>query len=320
MSESVTIKVPARLHLGFLDIPRASGDRFGSVGLPIEDIATVVTIARASKPEIHGAEAIRVAQHMTTFCNHLGIAAHHHVTVHRTIPSHIGLGSGTQIALAISAALRTLHHFEPDIVNDAILLGRGSRSGIGIAAFNKGGVIIDAGKGHGSAAPTVISRIVFPETWRVILVFDTSTQGIHGQEEIEAFKTLPPFPVEISALICRHVVMSLMPALMERNLPLFGQAVQAIQDEIGRYFAPAQGGIFTSRSVEATIHRLAQAGATGIGQSSWGPTGFAFAASQKQAEHIVNSITPDAGAKIQIVAGRNAGAEITHTLLNLARA
>lgn len=320
MSESVTIKVPARLHLGFLDIPRASGDRFGSVGLPIDDIATVLTIARAPKPEIHGAETIRVAQHMATLCNHLGISAHHHVTIHRTIPRHIGLGSGTQIALAVSAALRTLHIFEPDIINDAILLGRGSRSGIGIAAFDEGGVIIDAGKGYGSTAPTVISRLPFPETWRVILVFDTSTQGIHGEEEIEAFKALPSFPVETSALICRHVVMSVMPALLEKNLPLFGQAVQAIQSEIGRYFAPAQGGIFTSRSVEATIHRLAQAGATGIGQSSWGPTGFAFADSQTQAEHIVNSITPTPGTRIQIVAGRNAGAEINHTLLNLARA
>ena len=321
MSESVTIKVPARLHLGFLDIPHSGDDRFGSVGLPVQDIATVLTISRASETQVHGDEQARIAQHIATLCSHLGIKAQHRISVQRTIPRHIGLGSGTQIALAVSAALRSLHSLPLDSVNDAVLLGRGSRSGIGIAAFEQGGVIIDAGKGLGSAAPTVVSRIPFPEDWRIILVFDASTQGIHGAAEIEAFKTLPPFSLETSAAICRHVLMSIMPALVENDMALFGRAVDAIQTEIGNYFAPAQGGGFTSKTVEATLRRLAQAGAVGVGQSSWGPTGFAFAASQNEAERIVDAIggrSPSTA--IQIVAGRNAGADITHTALNLARA
>lgn len=325
MSESVTIEVPARLHLGFLDIPRhvpePGHDRFGSVGLPIQDIATVLTISRAAKAHVEGDEQERVAQHVATLSHHLGIKAQHRVVVHQTIPQHIGLGSGTQIALAIAAALRSLHSLPLDIVNDASLLGRGTRSGIGIAAFEKGGVIVDAGKGPNSAAPTIVARIPFPEDWRIILVFDTSTQGIHGDAEIEAFKALPPFPLATSAAINRHVLMGIMPGLIENTLPLFGQAIAAIQTEIGNYFAPAQGGIFTSKRVEATISQLVRAGAVGIGQSSWGPTGFAFAASQMDAERIVDTIDQNAyGTAIQIVAGRNAGADITHAALNLARA
>jgi beta-RFAP synthase len=325
MSESVTIEVPARLHLGFLDIPRnvpePGQDRFGSIGLPIQDISTVLTISRAAKAHIEGDERERVAQHVATLSRQLGITAHHKVVVHRTIPRHIGLGSGTQIALAVAAALRTLHAIPLDIVNDAHLLGRGTRSGIGIAAFDAGGVIIDAGKATHGAAPTIISRIAFPEEWRIILVFDTSTQGIHGNAEVEAFKALPPFPVATSAAISRLVLMSAMPGLIERNLALFGRAIAGIQTEIGNYFAPAQGGIFTSKHVETTITQLAEAGAVGIGQSSWGPTGFAFAASQAEAERIVNTIHSNPhGTAIQIVAGRNAGADITHAALNLARA
>ncbi len=225
MSESVTIKVPARLHLGFLDIPRSGTDRFGSVGLPVQDIATVLTISRSTETQVHGDEQARIEQHVATLCNHLGIKAQHRINVQRAIPRHIGLGSGTQIALAVAAAIRTLHGLPLDAVNDAVLLGRGSRSGIGIAAFEEGGVIVDAGKGAGSAAPTVISRIPFPEAWRIILVFDASTQGIHGEAEIEAFRTLPPFPVETSAAICRHVLMGIMPALIEQDLSSFGRAV-----------------------------------------------------------------------------------------------
>ncbi len=321
MSESVTIKVPARLHLGFLDIPRSGQDRFGSVGLPIQDIETVLTISRATDIHIHGEEQARIAQHIATLCAHLGIKTQHRVSVQRAIPRHIGLGSGTQIAIAVAAGLRTLHALPLDTAQDAVLLGRGSRSGIGIAAFEEGGVIVDAGKGFGQQAPTVISRIPFPEAWRIILVLDTATQGMHGEAEIEAFRTLPPFPAATSALICRHVLMSIMPALVEQDLASFGRAVEAIQTEIGTYFSPAQGGVFTSRLVEATLHRLVKAGAVGIGQSSWGPTGFAFAASQADAERIVGEIGGRSpGTAIQIVAGRNAGAEITHTALNLARA
>ncbi|MBA8881402.1 beta-ribofuranosylaminobenzene 5'-phosphate synthase family protein [Phyllobacterium myrsinacearum] len=325
MSESVTIEVPARIHLGFLDIPRnvpeSGQDRFGSIGLPIQDIATVLTISRAAKAQVEGDEQKLVAQHVTTFSRYLGITAQHKVVVHRTIPRHIGLGSGTQIALAVAAALRSLHALPLDIVNDASMLGRGTRSGIGIAAFEDGGVIVDAGKGPNSAAPTIVSRIPFPEEWRIILVFDTSTQGIHGDAEIKAFKALPPFPLTTSAAISRHVLMGVMPGLIEKNVDLFGRAITAIQTEIGNYFAPAQGGIFTSKHVEATIRQLARAGAVGIGQSSWGPTGFAFAPSQTEAERIVNVIDKNIyGSAIQIVAGRNTGADITHTALNLARA
>ncbi|MGH6858957.1 MAG: beta-ribofuranosylaminobenzene 5'-phosphate synthase family protein [Phyllobacterium sp.] len=321
MSESVTIKVPARLHLGFLDIPRSRQDRFGSLGLPIEDIATVLTISRAGETQVNGSESARIEEHLAKLGGHLGISARHRVLVERTIPRHIGLGSGTQLALALAAALRTLHGLPLHTDHDAALLGRGSRSGIGIAAFEQGGMIVDAGKGFGNAAPTIVSRIPFPEAWRIILVFDVANQGIHGKAEVEAFRRLPPFPAATSATICRHVLMSILPALVERDLNSFGRAVEAVQTEIGSYFAPAQGGVFSSKLVETTLRKLAEAGAVGIGQSSWGPTGFAFAASHREATAIVDRIEGRSpGTAIQIVAGRNAGAEITHTALNLARA
>ncbi len=321
MSESVTINVPARLHLGFLDIPRTNHDRFGSVGLPIQDIATVVTISRSTETQVHGGEQGLVIRHLRTLCEHLGIKGQHRVTIQRAIPRHIGLGSGTQIALAVSAALRTLHALPLDPPADAVLLGRGSRSGIGIAAFKEGGVIVDAGAGQIGQAPTIIGRIPFPDDWHIILVFDNAAHGIHGEAEVEAFRSLPPFPTATSATICRHVLMQLMPALLEEDLASFANAVEVIQTEIGTYFAPAQGGVFASRHVEATLHRLAVAGALGIGQSSWGPTGFAFAGSLSEAERIVGAIgARSPGVTIQIVAGRNAGAEISHNALNLARA
>lgn len=312
MSDSVSIQVPGRLHLGFLDIPGKDSSRFGSIGLPLDGISTRLEVSRATRTSVHGNESARVFSHLAALRSHLDLADHHQITVFETIPAHAGLGSGTQLALAVSAALRTLHGLPFRVSDDAAFLGRGARSGIGIAAFEEGGLIFDAGKAKDDLTPTVISRIPFPNEWRIILVLDSSAQGIHGDAEIKAFRTLPPFPEESSASICRHALMEIMPALIEKDIATFGNAITAIQQKLGDYFAPAQGGRFTSRAVEETLTRLAECGAVGIGQSSWGPTGFAFAESQVAAERITAaSALQDTQTTIRIVAARNNGATIT---------
>ncbi|WP_454855339.1 beta-ribofuranosylaminobenzene 5'-phosphate synthase family protein [Rhizobium binxianense] len=315
MSDSVSIQVPGRLHLGFLDIPGKAGLRFGSIGLPLDGISTSLEISKAAETSVHGNESARILAYLAALRSHLNLAAHHRVTVSETIPAHAGLGSGTQLALAVSAALRTLHNLPFDVRDDAAFLGRGARSGIGIATFDEGGLIFDAGKARSDLTPTVISRIPFPSAWRIILVFDSRTQGIHGDAEIKAFRTLAPFPAASSAAICRHALMEIMPAVLEKDIATFGNALTAIQETLGDYFSPAQGGRFTSRAVEETLIRLGECGAVGIGQSSWGPTGFAFAESPAAAERIVaTAALQDTETTIRIVAGRNQGAKITRAM------
>ncbi|RWD85887.1 beta-ribofuranosylaminobenzene 5'-phosphate synthase family protein [Mesorhizobium sp.] len=319
MSNSVTIRVPARLHLGFLDLNGDTGRRFGSVGLPLSEPETVVTLSRSSETIVEGTESRRAGEHLSTLCSHLGIRGQHGLVVEQSIPSHAGLGSGTQIALAVASALRTLHNLPLDIGGDATLLERGGRSGIGIASFERGGVIVDAGKDDSGRPPPVVARLPFPEEWRVIMILDPGGHGLHGDAEIAAFRSLPPFPASGSGEICRRVLMGIMPALIEHDLPAFGAAVAAIQMLIGTHFAPAQGGVFTSKRVERVAHGLNEAGAVGIGQSSWGPTGFAFAPSQDAAVSYVSAVqqTVEDGIEIRIVKGRNSGAKISSTKLDL---
>lgn len=318
MSNSVTIKVPARLHLGFLDLSGDAVRRFGSLGLPLSEPEMVATISRSIETHVEGPDSATAAEHLAALSDHLGIRTRHRLVIERSIPRHAGLGSGTQIAIAVASALRQLHGLPLDIGNDAILLGRGERSGIGIASFREGGLIIDAGKDDSGKQPPVIARLPFPEDWRVLLILDSAQDGLHGTDEIEAFRTLPPFPTASAGEICRQVLMGVMPALVERDLPAFGAAISEIQALIGSYFAPAQGGIFTSKRVEAAAGRLAEAGAVGIGQSSWGPTGFAFAPSAEAAYRMIRTAAiNDDRLEIRIVRGRNSGAEIKSSELDL---
>ncbi|KQT69988.1 MULTISPECIES: beta-ribofuranosylaminobenzene 5'-phosphate synthase family protein [unclassified Aureimonas] len=310
----ISVSAPARLHLGFLDMHGGLGRLFGGIGMALSAPATRISISPSDQTIVEGPDRTRARWHLEAMRSRLGIdQLHHHLVIEETIPHHCGLGSGTQLALAVAAALRTLEGIDLDPEGDAAYLGRGARSGVGAGFFLEGGVLVDGGKGRGDSPPPVIARLPFPAAWRVILAFDPASQGMHGGAETDAFKALPLFPERDAADICRLVLMQALPGLAESDITAFGRAIAEIQIRVGRHFQPAQGGIYSSPRVAAAMQRLTVAGAHGAGQSSWGPTGFAFAASQAEAEALVAQLDGDregAGLDIRIVEGRNTGATV----------
>ncbi len=294
MHVSIKVKASARLHLGFLDLNGGTGRRFGSLGLAIDRPVTSLTIERAAVGSVEGPERARVAAHLAALRGRCGLEASYGVTIQEAIPAHVGLGSGTQLALAVAAALRRLEDLPPDATGDALFLQRGLRSGIGAALFSTGGFVVDGGHGADKAMPPIVCRLDFPEDWRIIVVMDAEMKGVHGAREREAFATLPQFPSAAAADICRRVLMQALPALVERDFAQFGEAISRIQTVLGNHFAPAQGGArYTSPSVAAVMALLEQHGAKGIGQSSWGPTGFAFVASDDEAQRLLRLVQKD---------------------------
>jgi beta-RFAP synthase len=274
------------LHLGFFDLEGGAGRRFGSIGLSLDQPATRLSARRAAETRVSGPEQDRVSRYLTKMCAHLGLSGHYAIDIERAMPSHAGLGSGTQLALGLAAALRRLEGHSDDLRGDAERLDRGARSGIGIGLFGQGGLVVDGGKGRLAAPPPLLARLEVPEAWRVLLVLDRDRAGLSGPQERSAFDALAPMDPAVSGAICRLVLMQALPALAEQDLAGFGSAVTAIQNHAGDYFAPSQGGRFTSPLVGDAMRVLAQAGATGIGQSSWGPTGFAFAANDSEADRL----------------------------------
>jgi beta-ribofuranosylaminobenzene 5'-phosphate synthase len=309
---TITVTTPARLHLGFLDLNGGLGRRFGSIGLAISGLRTRLTITRAAQTSVEGPDAERVARYLDVMQQRLALAGGHHVKVNETVPAHAGLGSGTQLALAVASGLRTLYRLPEDIHGDMAALQRGARSGIGIGAFGGGGLVVDAGRGAQTKVPPIVARAFFPEHWRVVVLLDPPRQGVHGADEINAFARLPPMSAGDAAHLCRLVLMQALPAVAEEDLSSFGSAITELQARLGDYFAPTQGGQrFSSPEVAAALRLLGAQGACGIGQSSWGPTGFAFAASQAQADELVAIARRrfGQGLDIRVCTGLNRGAE-----------
>lgn len=314
LPEGITVTVPARLHLGFLDLNGGLGRRFGSIGLAISDLRTSISIRRAQHGEVIGPEADRVRKYLRIMEQALALDRAHAVDIAEVVPAHAGLGSGTQLALAVAAGVRRLHNRPLDIEGDALHLGRGTRSGIGIGLFLRGGLVVDGGRGNSSAPAPIVSHLPFPDHWRILVVLDPKLHGVHGADEVTAFETLAPMAAADAAQFCRLILMQALPAVAEHDLASFGAAIKELQGRLGDYFAPAQGGSrFMSRDVAAVLETLDGAGAFGIGQSSWGPTGFAFAPSPEEAARLaaIARRQPNArGLDIRVCAGLNRGAEI----------
>ncbi len=289
---SVRVEAPARLHLGFMDLNGNLGRRFGSLGLALEGIATEIEVRPCRTLQVEGGPVstqVRVSTCAVSLIEKLGLPRGVRIAIHRAIPDHVGLGSGTQLALAIATGLSRLYGVELLTRRMASLMSRGKRSGIGIGAFDTGGFILDGGCGSENMPPPVIMQTAFPEDWRLLLIFDERGSGIHGDEEKEAFRTLPVFPEKQAAALCRLVMMQALPALAEQDCERFGAAIGHLQRVVGDYFAPAQSGRFASPDVTQVLEWLMEQNIHGIGQSSWGPTGFAILDSQPRADALLRA-------------------------------
>ena len=311
--KGVQVTTTARLHLGFLDLAGDLGRRFGSIGLAIDGFETRLELREAPSLEVLGEERVRGAHIARCIAESLGLDTRKKLIISNAIPAHAGLGSGTQLALAIATAFRRLAGLPPDTREDARLLDRGARSGVGVALFERGGLAVDAGRGPNTEVPPVVAWMNFPRDWRILLILDPRVEGAHDEEERQAFADLPRFSADAASEICRCTLMQILPGAAETDLEAFGDGVARIQEILGDHFAPVQGGgRFGSAPVGRVAARLKALGARGIGQSSWGPSGFAFASDPDHAQFLAQRAGAEGelGVEIRICSARDHGAEI----------
>jgi beta-RFAP synthase len=255
--------------------------QFGGLGLMIQAPDIALRAEPADSWAITGSLASRVQRIVASLETRLlesGIRARPaHIHVLRAPPEHTGLGVGTQLSLAVArAVLRLSGAAEPAAEDLALFTGRGLRSGIGLHGFQRGGLIVDGGRKSESRLPPLLVRIPFPEDWPILVVQPSGVRGLHGCDECRAFSELPPTDERVTDRLCRIVLLDLLPAVLEHDLPSFGAAISELQAHVGSLFAPAQGGIYATPHTATIVEELRRAGFVGIGQSSWGPTLYAF--------------------------------------------
>ena len=312
MMNAVTVTTSARLHMGFFDLKGSASRTFGSLGLCIDAPCTQIVVTKCDKTAINANCEENIVKIIENIVKSLKLEQNFSLKILQSIPQHAGLGSGTQMALAIGVGLNALFNLNLTVAQIGKLSKRGGRSSIGIAAFEQGGVLVDGGK-TSNELPEIALRQVFPDNWRVLLIADSAYTGVHGEVELQAFQSLKPAQNSLHTMVFDHM----MPALQRADLLAFGAYMADLQVYNGDYFAPIQGGRYASNDVANVLLWLQQNGVVCVGQSSWGPTGFAIVESEERANIILKQLQQQfsgvSNISFQIVRGKNSGAVLTHS-------
>jgi beta-RFAP synthase len=288
---SIFVEAPARLHFGVLDLRGRLGRCFGGLGAGIPSPSLLLEARPALRVSAEGPDADRAIEFATRFLAFHGLSAGVHLVLHRTIPSHAGLGSGTQLGLAVARALAELHRLPTEPVELARATGRGKRSAIGTWVFALGGFIVEGGRQPGSEriAP-LLARFAIPASWRCVVAVPSGGRGLSGEEEARAFEELPPPPDQEVERVSHLVLMQLLPALVEADLSSFGDALSAVQRITGTWFAAQQGGVFVPGPTARLVADMAAWGAAGVGQSSWGPAAYGLVEDEEAARDLAQRV------------------------------
>jgi len=316
----VYIKTPARLHFGLIDLNGDMERFFGGLGVAIDRPNVILEAQTSEGFSVTGKKTEQVTSLAKRFLETYHINADVNIHVEQSISEHSGLGSGTQLALAVAAALAKLFHVKASIQELSLAMGRMKRTGVGTAVFDQGGFVVDGGKRMKGGVivpesfPPLIFHQPFPEDWKFVVAVPEVKKGLAKTEEKDAFSRLPPMPSEVVGRLCRLTMMKLLPALIDRDIGSFGDALTQIQVVIGGYFAGVQGGTFSSSAATEAIDFMKACGAYGVGQSSWGPAVYGLVQGEGEAKNLraeVEALLQDRdGGQVFVANANNRGATI----------
>jgi beta-RFAP synthase len=303
------------LHFGLLRFEQAEGPSFGGLGMMIREPRWTVRIEPACQWFFEGPGAERAAELAVRLWERLATAEAPpalRVSINSAIPLHHGFGGGTQLALAVAAGIRLVLNLGPVTPEDlASMTGRGKRSAVGTHGFLHGGLIWETGLLPGENLGRLAARVAIPEDWHIVLVTPTTATGLSGEPEKDAFATLPPVAPATTEQLMSIAEQRILPAARGSVFDDFSEGVYEFGRLAGECFAPVQGGSYASPAIAECVQVIRRFGLQGVGQSSWGPTVFAFTKDEEQAQWLCGQVGKRLDAivsRVQITQADNRGA------------
>lgn len=282
------VQTPARLHFGLLNPTREPKKKYGGIGLAVKNMGYEIAMERSESLEIDSEnQECKIRSLVQKIAEKYGLSMDYRINVESHIPSHVGLGSTTQLILSLGKAMTLLSGKDVDSLQIAEDLSRGKRSSIGSYVFSEGGFLVEGG--NRESFPQLISRHDFPENWKILVVIPEIEKGPEEEGEGQLFENLKK-DRSISEKICYQLVLEMLPALVNEEIEKFGKSVSKIDELAGKAFSNTQGGIFKDKLLKRIKDKMVGLGVQGVGQSSWGPTLYGIVNSESEAERIRNNL------------------------------
>jgi beta-ribofuranosylaminobenzene 5'-phosphate synthase len=291
----IDVSTGSRLHFGLICGTAQTGWKFGGIGMMLRAPAWRISMQPCQCPQdliIASSEAtLRAAEFLKQMRTRISLPPVN-VTISAEVPFHTGLGGGTQLGLALAAAVELLstHRASHDPYQLAELAQRAERSAIGTAGFQNGGFLIDHGLLADPSHGRTVDRIAIPEDWRFVLVRPAEGQGLSGDQERSFFNQKVEMSEQLVKRLVEHIYQQLVPALGNKTFEEFATALESYGDTVGHFYAAEQGDVFADPGIRKLVDQLRVHGIHGAAQSSWGPGICIPAASLSHAQSIVDLI------------------------------
>jgi beta-RFAP synthase len=315
MADRAIVTAPSRLHFGMVSIGRSGERQFGGLGVMLERPGIQLRVSRADALQATGPLSDRALAFAKRFCDAARWTdTNFLLEVLGATRDHVGLGVGTQLALAVASGITTLAGSSTiDAVRCSELVGRGERSAIGTYGFQSGGLLLDAGKLPSESVSPWPARIDFPPAWRFVLIVPKSERGVHGMDERHVFGELLPTPTETSRRLFESAE-NLMQSAAASDFAAFSEELYQFNRAAGELFARYQQGAYANERVRRLVEKVRDASIAGAGQSSWGPAVFALTADETSAQNLVEycqSLTEADNCEVLVSAAQNSGVRIS---------
>jgi len=283
--KELIITTPSRIHLGFYGINNNYGYTYGSLGLAVNYLPTCISISKAKKFNTNVPK--KIIDPIIKFIKLKKISNKFTINILENTPKHVGLGSGSQIALSIGKAISSFFDLNMTLSEIADIFKRGTRSGIGIGTFNRGGFIVDCCKKEG-LHPEILFHSKFPNNWRVILLHDNNFQGSFGNKESKFFKKeiSDSYDSNLSHIVIRGII----PSIIYKDFSNFSKNITEFQQITSKLYKEKQSDMFLSPQISKIMKYIKGFDDIGIGQSSWGPMSYIFVESQSKAKEMIKVI------------------------------
>ena len=323
----VIVETGSRIHLGLIEMHGGIGRVDGGIGIALDEPRVLLEARQSAGVEVAGCDETTgrlVREIATRTLAGIRAGAGASITIRSSYPAHTGLGSGSQLSLATARAICDLYGRQMTVNELAHLTGRGGTSGIGTAAFERGGFIIDGGHRFGPGcektgfAPSSASKGIrpapvtvrhdFPDEWRILLAIPDLPAGASGNREVDIFRQYCPVPLDEVRALCHEVLMRMLPAIVEHDLEAFGASINAVQNigfkKVEHTLQPPE--------VAALLDAMRGAGAAGAGMSSFGPALYAVSdTGLKEIEQAAQSFMRETGGGTTLItSARNVGAAV----------
>ncbi len=320
------------MHFSLIDENGYTGRIDGGIGLMLESPNIVIEASNNSDElkiefdQPHDGFLTTIKEKTEAITNALNVKnIKYHFIIKEYYPEHLGIGSKTQLSLAIGLAIAKLEGVDLPVEKITKIVGRGGTSGIGWRGFEQGGFILDAGHDFGnekekatylpssaslSTDPALtLIRYPIPENWRFIIIIPNVKQGAHDQEEVNIFQEYTPINREEVNEVSHQIIMKVLPGIIKNDLDCFGQGIKRIQ-KIGFKKIEIE---LQHPFVKKLMKFLEAEGVKAYGMSSFGPCVVAITENDESAKILepkCKEFIKDVGGTVLIAKPNNTGAEI----------